>query len=477
MLDNLVWHSSTSRAVDNLRQRVHFHQTKVNFIAKPFEYQLLISIDQQLRDLKVTVTEIRDVVVRGGIPNPDSGAASSTGGEYLALPEDIQSRLTERLSVDQPVSFESHEDFPLKEGFDAVIFHFEKSTVTFQPNIVSGQRGADPPQFLNLLKSRWILEKLTRSVNLQSAGPESLWAKYMSELKCEIQRQLDRFQSAELVAPEWSVISQLPDSCFSIWIDNEPSAHPASLTGGQPLEEKILELELEKEQPNRQSTLTVFRKSDVVFRLLLTNKDEKNNSFESVDVNMAHTRLIPTFAASEDSCSANHSLYLWPDHIQPRCYTMVDSKAVHDFQRALLGYRVSHEMTKVKWCIEYQTVHKRGMSGEARLQLWQLKPLSRKFLYSEQSPRENQDTSAVKYTGSPCESAQNQQRHGSYLSQRPCSAIESRVSGSCGDGIALLRPELPAIVMFTEYKKRYNLLHLRCTVRENTHSSHSANDL
>ena len=151
-VDNVVWHSSIERHVNNLRRRVHFHQAKVNFIAKPLECQLLIGIDQQLKEIKGDLAEIKWFLQPGKSITLDPDSTSSTTEEFLALPEEVESRLTEALPIDQPASFRAQEDLPLREAFDAVIFHFEKSTVSFKPNIALGQHVADPPQFLNLLK-------------------------------------------------------------------------------------------------------------------------------------------------------------------------------------------------------------------------------------------------------------------------------------------------------------------------------------
>ncbi|KAL8719955.1 MAG: hypothetical protein Q9225_003103 [Loekoesia sp. 1 TL-2023] len=458
-IDNVVWHSSTERDVNSLRQRVHFHQTKIDFNAKPLRYRLLVDIDRQLQDIGRDVAEIKGTLDHRKVPAPENSGSISTTEGYLALPQDLASRLTEALSVNQPGSFQVQDDLPLKEGFDTVVFHLDKSTVTLRPNPVRGQHEADPPRFLNLLKSRWILEKLKGSANLQSAGPESVWAVHRQELEDQIQRQLDRFKREELTAPSRNVLSELPDSCFDIWVDQGPPLHPIALTDERPLEEKILELELNNQYPKGQSTIATFRKSDVVFRLVSTTNDEQNNSFyrESV-VNMAHTRLIPNFAPSKDSCNANYSLYYCQNHIQPYCYTFRDPESVREFQRALLGYRVSHDASNTKWCIEFQAFCKRGMSGNATLQLWHLKPLSKNLPYSKPLPLGNHNSSTVSGARSHSRSTERRGFNQSATSRPPGSAIESRVSGPCGDGIALLRPEPPVLVIFTECEKRYSFL-------------------
>ena len=466
-IDNVKWHSSTERNVNHLRQRVHFHQTKVNFIAKPFEHRLLIGIERQLRDLKEEVAGIRGISIDTGGASPNVGKREDTSGVYLAIPEDVETRLNEALLTNPPASFHNQQDLPLKEGFNAVIFHFEKSAVNSIPAADLRRPKIDPLQFLNLLKSRWILERLSKSVNLHSAGLGSLWAECMRDLELQIQDQLSRFESGKLDSPSWADLSQLPDSCFSIWIDDEPKTPSLTLTDEQPLEEKILELELDSQYPSRHSTITIFRKSDVNFQLVSTTKDERNKytERESVMINMAHTRLIPTYAVSENSDETTHSLLLCQDHSEPRCHTLLDAKSVREFQRALLGYRVSQDMIHIKWCIEFQSICKRGISGNGRLQFWQPKPLAKNAPDSTHQPTSSEGSSSSRDAYSPLRSESPRKLQQSVLSKSSRSVIESRVSGSSGDGIAILRPELPVLVIFTECDDKYNFLHLKCMVR------------
>ena len=47
-LENFTWWTSAERDVYSLRERVKFHVTKVVFIAKPFETQLLLGIQRDV---------------------------------------------------------------------------------------------------------------------------------------------------------------------------------------------------------------------------------------------------------------------------------------------------------------------------------------------------------------------------------------------------------------------------------------------
>ena len=459
-VNNVIWHSSTERKVNTLKQRVHFHQTKISFIAKPFETQLLLGIQQELKEIR------RDVAVLKGILINDTAWASGresllSSEESSPIPQDLALRFKQGLSINSPGAFRVGDDLPLQEGFDALIFHFASSTVNFNANLGLGQNIPEEPQYLNLLKSKWILDRLRESANFQSVEQESLWGEYMRELEGEIRYEYSRFQNRDLFAPSFEVLSRLPDSCFNIWVDEGSLRYPAALTEEQPFEEKILELDLNSPHPSRQSTLTIFRKSDITFRLVTTTKDEQNADLhreESEDVNMGEIRLIPTFATSEGGSNPNNNVLLYGNYSQPKCYTLCSSSDVSRFQHALMGFRVSHNMSDVKWCIEYHNYLKPGLSGKARLQLWQVKPLIKKSP-QEFSPAGSRTTRSAH---SPSESANLRRFWTSGTSQRPGTTLVSPVIGANGDGVALLYPEPPVLVLFTECEKRYSILHLQC---------------
>lgn len=475
-VDNVVWHSSTELDINKLRQRVHFHQTKINFITKPFELQLQSDIHRELKylsrnvtEVKKGVTEIKKVLTGNAAKASDSDSSTSSEGP-LAIPSDLELRFTKALAVNSPGTFQAQDNLPIREAFDALMFHFDRSTVTFKPNPGLGNSEPEHSQYLNLIKSKWILGKLKESINFRSAGQESFWAECVRKIEGKIRDQLDRFQNRELCAPPLGNLFLLPDNYFSIWVDEVSSLHPSALTEEPPLEEKILELPLSNPYPNHhQFTLTIFRKSDVTFRLVSTTKDGQNQDFykeESVVINMVHTQLMPNFADSKDVSNDKNNVLICENHSQPREYTLQNLDHVALFQRALTGFRVSHDMSEIKLHIEYQNISKAAVSGNARIQLWHLKPLPKILPPDESPPINNDSSSTAKSAHSPSESANLRRFWTSGTSQYAESIFVSPVIGSCGDGVALLRPELPVLVIFTECENKHNFFHLRCMPRK-----------
>ena len=460
-VDNVVWHASTERDVDSLRKRLRFHMMKINFIAKPFEIQLLSGISRELQQLRREVAAVRAVL--DWDPARTSRPINSHPQEsYLHVPRELSDRFGKALAAKDPDLSQVRDGLPLKQGFDAVVYHFSRSTVNFKPSVL----GQDVPeeQYLNLLKSKWIIERLQENTRLGSPDPEPLWAEYMRELEDELRTQFLRFQQEDLLQPPLDALIRLPDKCFSIWDDEESSPPPAALTEHRPSDEKILELPLQSLHSTHRSTLTIFRKSDSNFRLVSATRDDQNNNFlqeESMDVNMIQTGLVPVFAASQDTSTVNTNVLLCNQGQDTKFFNLRDRADVDQFQRALTGFRVSHDMSNVSWHIEFNRFSKSGISGKARLQLWHLKPLSKVHEPQGNERLERRKSFNDQTPHSPVGS-HKLRRFWTSGTALPASSIASLVNGSRGAGIALTSPEPPVLVIFTKCGDKYAFLHLRC---------------
>lgn len=439
---------------------------KVNFIAKPFEIQLLLGIRCELQLLTKEVAALRAVLdwdpaqARHSV-EPNSHETRS------GVPANLSHRFMNALVARDSELSRVPNELPLKEGFDALFYHFTRSTVNFKPSPRSGQ---DVPvqQYLNLVKSRWIIERLKESTYFQSSGPESLWAEYMRELEDGVNEQLSRFQQGDLPPPLLDILCRLPDECFSIWVDDENSLRPAPLNEHRPSEEKILELPLQRQYSTHPSILTIFRKSDTALRLVSATKDDQNDRFhtaESVDVNMIQTGLVPVFAAPQNPSTVNNNVLLCHQGQDTKYYNLCSSADIAQFQRALTGFRVSHDMSNVSWHIEFRQCTKSGISGQSRLQLWHLKPLPKIQQPRETEQVERESSSSGPIPHSPIGSIDLRRFWTSGTTQLP------PVNNSRGDGIALTHPELPVLILFTTCGDKYAFLHLQSTSNEHRATS------
>ncbi|KAI4113082.1 MAG: hypothetical protein LQ345_005869, partial [Seirophora villosa] len=322
-VDNVVWHVSTQRDVDILRERVHFHATKLLVVSKPFETQLLLEIRRELQDVRRDVSAIKGLLV-DVLTNGESTLSQQSAAQRVTFPDipsEIEARFVIAIHSDPPATYQDITDIPLKEGFDALVYHFSQSTVEFNPGFDPSQRTPEETQFLNLLKSKWILEKLEGSSSLAAADTAPLWASALAELKFDIINEYKRFNTEQLVAPPKDVIARLPDKCFSIWVVEAPPILPPDLAEQRPLEDQILEIALPDSIGTRRSSLHVFRRSPVELRLVTTTRDTANPGYHQEKgkfyfiVNTDATRVIPAYGTPEGGTN-RHNLLLSNRHVQ-----------------------------------------------------------------------------------------------------------------------------------------------------------------
>ncbi|KAL8670233.1 MAG: hypothetical protein Q9168_005222 [Polycauliona sp. 1 TL-2023] len=441
-VDNVVWHVSTQRDVEILTERVQFHATKLLIVTKPFEIHLLLEIRRELQDLRRDVSEIKGLLVNL-LRNEDPDLDAFVSAQRVAFPEippEVVRKFTKALSSNPPKAFQDVASMPLREGFDALVYHFAQSTVEFNPGFDPSQRTPEETQFVNLLKSRWILDKMERSSHLTSRETAPLWTSALAEVKSDIIKEYRRFDTNQLVAPPKDVIVRLPNECFSIWVVEAPSLVPPDLAEQRPLEDQILELEL----------------PDAVGTHFIVNTDI--------------TRVIPAYATPGGNLDS-HNLLLSNRHVQDlRWQYLCNAEDVRSLQQALTGYRVHHPMNNVSWAINgsFEKPHK---TGKAMLQLWQPQSLPVPTEPPETlplSPMQSNITAASPRSFSFAGST-NPSRRSTGLSTASTlfsgSSATSVMVGNRGNGTAVKTPDPPVLVLFTMHEGKYAFLHFELTDR------------
>ena len=356
---------------------------------------------------------------------------------------------------------------PLSEGFDGLVYHFARSTVEFKPRIDQSHKIPDELQMVNLWKSQWIMEHLEESIYLQEQGETSLWASYLDEIRTDIIREHRRFQTNQLVAPLVDNILLLPDEPFSVWAVAAPPIRPPDLAEKHHLEDRILELTLPESTGSRKVILSVFRRSAIEVRLVTTTTDVNNPGYHQEKdyiVNTDAMKVIPAYAAP-NAVAGSHNLLLSSSHVQDQRWQYLSClDDVHALQQALLGYRVHHSMPNVSWSIDGST--KSSKIGTGRLQFWQLQAL--------QSPEE-QEAEAVSSNGDPSINSPTRSAT-SPKSSRPSTLFTSSstlfsgtsatttVTGSRGNGTAVIMPEPPVMILFTKINGANAFLHVQLDI-------------
>ncbi|KAI4181527.1 MAG: hypothetical protein LQ346_006756 [Caloplaca aetnensis] len=499
-VDNVVWHLSTQRDVDILRERVQFHTTKLLVVTKPFEMSvpscrlfctddmltycrlLLLEIRQELQDLRKDVSGIKsllDSLLSAG--DPSSNPSSTPSDSSWEIPDEVNTKFLASIYLGAPENFHHLPDLPLQEAFDAVVFHFSKvvnrssspiqtraymaiqSTVQFNPGFDPSQRTPEETQYINLLKSKWILDKLEGSCHLTAVGTAPLWASALREIKSDMIKEFKRFHANELVPPPQDVVARLPDKCFSIWVVKAPALLPPDLAEERPLESQPLPDPV----GTRRSSLHVFQRSPIELRLVTTTRDTMNPSYHQEKgmfsltcwrradgctdfiVNTDITRVIPAYATPGGDPGSQNIL--------------LSNRHVQDLRK------------NVSWAINSSL--KPEKSGAATLQMWQLQSLAVPTTPPSSATPTSPAQSSFPTTSPRSFSQSTQSTAGSdawtarskIASTSPTllsgSSATSVMLGLSGNGTAIKTPEPPVIVLLTKLNNKYTFLHFELTDR------------
>lgn len=287
-----------------------------------------------------------------------------------------------------------------------------------------------------------------------------------------------RFESGSLIAPPSDVICRLPDDCFLVWVVQTPTIRPPDLAEQRPLEDRILEVAVASPAAGRKAVLTVFRTSDVDFRMVTaaTWTDEQGRLLverESFLLNMTTTHFVPAYAVpnATPAQTVNNVLLYQPQDGHPLWQNLKSPEDVSLLQQALIGYHRCVDLANVKW--SFNGSEKVEKSGRGHLQLWQVKRLAAKVI----QPAENASlrgpsqpggsTASVGMSRVASASQRTQSAHYSTASFLSSTSMTSRVTGSRDNGTVIVPPEPPALIMYTMHDERYTIQQLERKLHQN----------
>ncbi|MCJ1386007.1 hypothetical protein MMC17_009132 [Xylographa soralifera] len=444
-VDNVRWWLSVETEVELLKERIRFHTTKILLITKPVEIQLLSDLRKDIWDVRRIVEEIRSIVD----PNAEQDVSHRRcpSVRLPLVPLELDCRFLDAFNNRSGGTVDI-KDFPLREGFDALVYHFGESTVNI-PQEYLNQRTPELTQYLNLVKCSWILQKLMGSSFFVH---DSLWGRCIEDIEKNILREYRRFDSGQLNSPNIDVIGRLHEHCFSIWIDDHGTEVAPTLTDERPSEEKLLEIALPKSQGNRKPLLVVFRKSDHELRLVHTTRDDQNEMFyeaESHEIDIQFTRFIPLYAVpdSVSSTSTNNVLFCNRQGQGEKAYSLERLEDVHNLQQAVTGYKVGADLATVSWA-----TFKTTENGKGRVQIWRAKPLPRMVSGEDTSGRAQSPVVGLPRQGTSLSSF-------TFAESIAATAKGSLVYGASGPAVLFSKPELPVVVIYTIIRDRWTFLH------------------
>lgn len=365
---NLNWWMSAEGAVDKLMAKLKDHISKVDFCAKPNQFEAIFRQGQDLQQLRRQVANLERRLFHGD--------EQSTTLWASIVPPELKANLEHAFIAHPPSWYVEGSAWPLKEAFEALIFYFAGGTV--KSTLVSTLESIpDVRQFLNLAKSVWICEAIKESQDFKNRGADSIWADYMRELEDDLRGQLNRFETGELVRPSLSELLELPSVSYTISMSQEVDPDTMFPEEAGPSGELLLELDLVSDLSNKETCLSVFRESDTDLLFVISRKQVDALGVardREVEVNMERHRLVPLYGNPTQGCLQRNNITICNEKGRRTTeYAFRTLADVQKVQQALTGYRVHHEMPLLSWSINGS--EQPTQCGTGALQLWQYKPL------------------------------------------------------------------------------------------------------
>jgi len=266
---NLEWNARKGPAKKRLQERLQCHSSKLQLLLIPLEFSMITSLvkdvwkdlGERIETVHQVVHEIRGLYVEGVDPRDNSRPERKF--EPLEVPPSICSKF-ENASRNASTDSSTSSNLALGAATDAWFVHFSKST---RMKEAGGRRVEErtvtPPQYLNLLKCCWILEKIHTCPELLSAPSESIWPAFIAEMDQNLTHECARFRPGRtdrLIFPTQESLEELSPEDYAIWVEEDvPTEH---FSYRDTYSEGILSVPLDSSSAS-DATISIFR-SDTV---------------------------------------------------------------------------------------------------------------------------------------------------------------------------------------------------------------------
>ncbi|OBT66188.1 hypothetical protein VE03_05136 [Pseudogymnoascus sp. 23342-1-I1] len=172
-ISNITWNAFIEPEVTSLHQKIIFHNIKIIALLKPLELKLLIDIQSLVvRYGEAMLQELGHIkdLIRGAsqaiVPQEDLRCHQIVIPPYLT-------RKFERLSIDANPRARSDTTFPMHDGINAFLRHYEDEVAAAEQ---SHLRGVLPPsvsqwpmQYVRMMRSIWIIQRVLSSAEYVSS--------------------------------------------------------------------------------------------------------------------------------------------------------------------------------------------------------------------------------------------------------------------------------------------------------------------
>jgi hypothetical protein len=376
---NIEWNLVLQPKVDQLRQRLDSHNTKILILLKPLELKLLSEIHH---DLAKRIDAVhRSVLHLQGLLIPDVEQAMSEQHDRvipasIVVPSVIENKFQVAAGKSRPETL-TQSNFPLQAGADAFVEHFKESTKNFTPGNFLRDRTPTPKQYLSLLKCIWIMNRLEQSEALKNTPADSQWPGYIGQLNEDMSMECQRFTAPpaqRLIAPVLS--SLMAEDEYDIWPGENIAAYISP--HHEVCMEEVLKIPLPNPSETLQRDMAVYRLESTRYRIVESVEDKNTPSTRredfKMDINLKTVRLTPIYATPS---SRPKSLEVLINSASTQTNpTFQELKHIYRLQHILTGYQVyeryDQAMVTASFFVSGQVA---PIEEHGRLQLWLPHPI------------------------------------------------------------------------------------------------------
>jgi hypothetical protein len=373
------------------------------------------------------------------------------------------------LGIAPPLAYRGLEWFPLAEGLDALIVAYEASTVKSPARPGLGVWAPSLDEMNNLIKARWIFDRIRESNILKSCSPDSVWAFALESAMKRLYEEYIRWDQA-LEANIHTIVTLNPEF-FLIWAPPEASAAKQLIEPDMnQSEEKILAVPLfSSSLVTGQFTkdMIIFRRPANEFRMLTyttLNSPDTTAHDENQVLNIHMVQILPRYVTRTlprfgNLSSTSDFELCFPGAGSGYLYKFLKEDDRYEFQQAMLGYKVVFEDT-CKWRLDMSPLSR--LTGKPV----ELKSAGLVQIFQAKSLKPIQDSRQDDSLGidSPLYRQSSVFSTGSRLSV--VSQTSSQYSTANTDGSIVSRyPHGPVMVIFTEIDGQLVFLRVPCEYR------------
>ena len=374
---NIVWAITVAEHVRQQQDRLQICFHKANFVlSRKGEAEIMRNQELMMESMQAQHAELRELIQNLGPRREDSQAI-----QHLASVDLVSDAISQRFANSGSTEL-IEVQMTISQRLDAVQLFYQQSTQSFVAEPPLGMRPS-PTQYLNLLKTIWLMDSIKNDPRLQRYRQDpfnAAWAHVLDwRIKVQALRFLNRQNTLERIGDEQLLRQNESEFVVNPWQpDKTNDLGPMDAGAGEVL---LMAKPLKARDPTRVEELRVFRLSKD--RLRLARATSKPNQAQQVNttvyaVGIDHRRIClhPIYAlalASPPSVTWKAST---SDHtIQELAFdTVNDARA---FQELVTNFDIRYDSPALKGArMKCRSLDGQGrvVAGAGRIQIWKPQP-------------------------------------------------------------------------------------------------------